>query len=83
MPEFVVNLPKLLAEQEVDVNVNIKDKNALKDIVTSMSDNMVDGLEDLTDALTDASAAVIAAGFTLFAIKFVPRWAMGLFKAIH
>lgn len=82
MPEFAANLPKLLAS-ETDITVNIRDKSSLKDIVSSMSDNMVAGLDDLTDALTDASAAVIAAGFTLFAIKFVPRWAMGLFKAIH
>lgn len=81
MPELATNALRLASE--VDVDVNIGNKTDVAKIVDSMSEHMVDGLDDLTSALANASAAIIASGFTLFAIKFVPRWAMGLFKAIH
>lgn len=80
MPELATNA---LNFSQVDVDVNVGSKTDVAKIVDSMSEHMVDGLDDLTSALANASAAIIASGFTLFAIKFVPRWAMGLFKAIH
>lgn len=80
MPELATNA---LNFSQVDVDVNVGSKTDVAKIVDSMSEHMVDGLDDLTSALASASAAIIASGFTLFAIKFVPRWAMGLFKAIH
>lgn len=65
------------------VDITVTDGSDIATVVKTISGHVTTSLDGLTDGLIAASAAIIPFGMTLFAIKFVPRWGMSLFKAVH
>jgi len=81
MPDLASNLAKIASE--TDVNINITSSEEIGNVVKTMTSHVTTGLKGLTDGLTTAAAGIVPLGMTLFAIGYVPRWGMRLFKAIH